>query len=615
MSRPLDRFFGPPRPRGSALRLPLAHSVRRVRALLIAVAVIFSLAAGRAVQVQAIDATNVAAEAAQQITVVRDLPAFRGEITDRNGEVLAMTADTVKVVANAKAIATNGRMDADMTPKDREVVATAPERIADLLVARLGGTVEDYLPVLKATGKGSQYGLVAPKVPAATYREIAQAMSEAGLLGLSSESNPTRVLPNGSLAANILGFINESGEGAGGLELTLNSKLAGQAGKEVYENSPNGKIPMGNNVLTPAQNGLSYQLTLDAGMQWQTEQILAERVRQTKAKAGMAIVLNIKTGEVLALANVPTFDPANVGKADPDSLRLRAVTDPYTPGSVQKVLTFAALIDQGLVKATDVVTIPGKVRSGDNFIMDAGGDHGKIKLLARGVVAKSSNIGTILLARKATKQSLHNYLTSFGLGARTGMGLPGESAGSMPAANMPDYTRDGLAFGGSGVSVTLVQEAAAVAAIANGGVYNAPHIVTSRTNLDGTVTPLPVAKPRRVVSGHTSKEVVSMMEAVVMQNSSNIFDVEGYRTAAKTGTAKKFSNACNCYKGLTVSTIGVGPVEDPQILTYVVVDDPLRGSFGGSVAGPAYQDILSIALPRYGVTPSKTSSPTLPIEP
>ena len=613
MSRPLDRFFAPS-PKRRRIRLPLARSVRRVRALLIVVAVVFSLAAGRAVQVQAIDATTVAQEAADQITVTRDLPAFRGEITDRNGEVLAMTADTVKVLVNAKSIATNGRMNADMTAKDKEVVKTSPQRIADLLVRYLGGTAADYLPKLTATGPGSQAGLVAARVPAATYRELAQAMRDANLVGLSSVSAPSRVLPNGSLAANLIGYINESGAGAGGLEYALNSTLAGKPGKEVYENSPNGKIPLGTSVLIPAQNGLGYQLTMDAGLQWQVEQILAERVRQTKADAGMAIVTNVKTGEILALASVPTFDPANVAKADPKALGLRAITDPFTPGSVQKTLTFAAMIDQGLVKATDVVEIPGKIKSGDNYVSDAW-THGTIKLLARGVVAKSSNIGTIKLARKMTKQSLHDYLVAFGLGAKTGLGLPGESRGILPAADMPDYTRDGISFGGSGIAVTLVQEAAAVGAIANGGVYNAPRIVASRSNADGTQEQLPTAAPRRVVSERTSKEIVSMMEAMVMQSSARTFTVDGYRTGAKTGTSKKLDPKCNCFRGLVTSTIGVAPVEDPQVLVYVVVDNPQRGSSGSSVAGPAYQDIMSLALPRYGVTPSKTKSPTLPIEP
>lgn len=613
MSRPLDRFFGPGRKR-TRLRLPVARSVRRLRGLLIAMAVVFSLAAGRAVQVQAIDASNVAREAAQQITVTRDLPAFRGEITDRNGEVLAMTADTVKVLINAKSVATNGRMNADMTPKDHLVAAAAPQQIADLLVRFLGGDPAAYLLRINATGSGSQAGLIAAKVPAATYREIAQAMTDADLVGLSAVGNPTRVLPNGTLAANLIGYINEQGVGAGGLEYALNSSLAGTAGKEIYENSPNGRIPLGTNVLIPAKNGLAYELTIDAGLQWQVEQILAERVRQTKADGAMAIVTNIKTGEILALANVPTFDPANLATADKESLRLRAITDPFTPGSVQKTLTFAAMIDQGLVKATDVVDIPGQIKSGDNYIHDAW-THGDIKLLARGIVAKSSNIGTIKLARKLTKQSLHDYLVSFGLGAKTGLGLPGESRGILPAADMPDYTRDGIAFGGSGLAVTLVQEAAAVGAIANGGVYNAPHVIASRTNAAGSAEQLPVDPPHRVVSEHTSKEVVSMMESVVTHSSSHTFDVAGYRTGAKTGTSKKLDPTCNCFKGLVVSTIGVGPVEDPQILVYVVVDNPQRGSSGSSVAGPAYQDIMSIALPRYGVTPSRTKAPILRIEP
>ena len=172
------------------------------------------------------------------------------------------------------------------------------------------------------------------------------------------------------------------------------------------------------------------------------------------------------------------------------------MTNAYTPGSVQKTLTFAALIDAGLVKATDVVTVPSRVKSGDDYITDAW-SHGEIELLARGIVAKSSNIGTILLSRKLSKQALHDYLVSFGLGAKTGVGLPGESSGTLPGADMPDYTRDGLAFGGSAVSVTLLQEAAAVAAIANDGVYNAPRLVKSRTNADGTVEELATSEPRR----------------------------------------------------------------------------------------------------------------------
>ncbi len=614
MTRPLDRFFSSRPKRRHRLRLPVAQSAARLRILLIGIAVIFSLAAGRAVQVQAIDAGNVAEEAADQITVARQLPAFRGEITDRNGEVLAMTADTVKVIADAKMIRTNGRMNADMTAKDQQVAATAPQQLADLLVRFLGGTADDYLPKLRATGKSESYQQIAKKVPASTYRELAQAVSDAGLVGLSSESSPTRVYPNGYLASNILGFLKEDGTGASGLEQTLNSTLAGKAGKEVYESSPNGKIPLGTSVLIPAENGQNYILTLDAGLQWQVDQIIGDRVRQTKADSGMALVMNVKTGEILALSNYPSFDSNDPSSAEPADLYNRAITNAYTPGSVQKVLTFAALVDQGLVKASDTVKIPGRIKSGDDYVTDAW-SHDTIELLARGIVAKSSNIGTIIEARKASKQSLHDYMVAFGLGAKTGVGLPGESRGSLPAATMPDYTRDGLAFGGSAVTVTMLQEAAAVAAIANGGVYNAPRLIKSHQNADGTTSEEATAEPRRVVSESTSREIVSMMEAVVVNSTSGTFTVDGYRTGAKTGTSKKLDPTCNCFRGLVTSTIGVAPVEDPQIVAYVVVDNPQRGSSGSAVAGPAYQDIMSIALARYGVTQSKTTAPKLPIEP
>lgn len=614
MSRPLDRFFDGSGKRRKSPRLPVAAPVVRLRALLIAVAVLFSLMAGRAVQVQAIDASTLAAAAANQSTISRALPAFRGEIIDRNGEVLAMTADTVKVIADARMIATNGRMNAEMTEKDRQVAAVAPQQIAEILSKYLGGVPADYLPKLTATGKGESYQPIAKQVPAATYRELALAMADANLVGLRQDSNPTRTYPNGTLASNVLGFLKEDGTGASGLEQVFDKELAGTPGTEVFESSPNGRIPLGRSVLTPAVNGMSFQLTLDAGLQWQVDQILADRVRVTDGASAEALVMNAKTGEVLALSNYPSFDANKPGEANPDDLYNRALTNAYTPGSVQKVLTFAALLDAGLVKASDVVTVPDKVKSGDHYITDAW-SHGKTKYLARGVLAKSSNIGTILLARKMPKAQLHDYLVKFGLGARTGVGLPGESTGTLPAADMPDYARDGLAFGGSAVTVTLLQEAAAVAAATNGGVYHSPQLVKSRIEADGRVVNLENSKVRRVISAAASSEVMSMMETMVVHSTSKTFTVKGYRTGAKTGTSKIFDADCSCFKGLVTSTIGVGPVEDPQILVYVVVENPRRGSTGGGVAGPAYQDIMSVALSRYGIPQSKSESPKLPIEP
>ncbi len=615
MSRPLDRFFAPrPKRRRRPSRLPLASPVSRVRGLLIGVAIVFSLAAGRAVQVQAIDADNVAEEAADQMTVSHVLPAFRGTITDRNGEVLAQTQQTVKVIADARMIRTNGRGDAELTEADKLAVQSSPDKIAALLVQYLGGTAADYLPKLTFTGRGESYQVVGQQVPAATFRELRTAMRAQKLVGLSAESQPTRVYPNGSVAANVVGAVNGSGVGGSGLEYVLNATLAGKDGKEAYETSPNGRIPLGENALVEPVNGQDYQLTLDLPLQWQVDQIVADRVRVTNARSGMAVVMNPQTGQVLALSQYPSFDPNHAGQADQKNVPSRAVTDPFTPGSVQKALTMAALIDLGLVKPSDVVEVPDRIRSGDQYITDA--ESLPDRLYARGVFAKSSNIGTIILARKAEKQALRDYYLSFGLGQKTGVGLPGESAGILPPADMEDYARDGSAFGGSAIAVTLIQQAAAVAALANDGIYNPPTLISSTTLPDGTVADYPSDAPHRVVSSDTAAVMMSMMETMAQQSTSRTFDVPGYRVGAKTGTSKVFNTTCNCFRGLVTSAIAVAPVEDPQVLVYVVIDNPKRdGSSGSSVAGPVVQDLTAIALARYGVPQSVGKAPRLPISP
>lgn len=609
------RPAGRPRSAPTAARpwrqLPLAPTLGRLRVMLIAVAVVFSLAAGRAVQVQAVDADAVAAEAAKEITVTRKLPAFRGHITDRNGEVLAFTEATVTVIADPDMIRTNGKFDEPMTGRDKEVAATAPQRIADLLAVHLGGAAADYLPRLTQADK--RYSVVARNVSAASFSNLSAALREGGLIGLHRESAPTRRYPNGQVAANLVGFVNKEGKASGGLELALDSTLSGTDGLEVFETSPNGKIPLGESELVPARNGQDYRLTIDAGLQWQVEQVLADRVRVAEAESGSIIVMNVKTGELLALANFPSYDPNDYGSFDPDDLGNRAITDVYEPGSVQKVLTFAALLDAGLIRPTDVVEVPGRIKSGNDYIEDAW-KHGDETYYARGILAKSSNIGTIMLARKMKKADLQAYLASFGLGSRTGVGLPGESAGILPPPDMPDYSRDGIAFGGSAVAVTALQEAAAVAAVTNGGIYNPPRLIAS-TVADGVTEELPVGEPRRVISAEASTELVSMMEAMVTNNAAGTFVVPGYRTGAKTGTSQKINPKTGARSGIVGSVIGVGPVEDPQILVYTVIDNPKRGSFGGSVAGPAYQDVMQLALARYGVAPSKSKSPKLPVSP
>ncbi len=594
-------------------RLPLASPMRRLRVLLIAIAVVFSLCAGRALQVQAFDAQTYATDAAVAMRKTQVLPASRGEITDRYGDILAFTEDTVQVVADPKMIRTNGKMtDSLMTTRDREIAAAAPQQLAQILAAHLGSTPESYLPQL--TDPKSSYKVVAKRVPAQTFADIQAEMTEAKLLGLRRITAPTRRYPNGQLASNLIGWVNEQGQAAGGLELSLERLLKGTDGQEVYDSSPNGKIPLGDNVLIPPQNGHNFGLTIDDSMQLLAEQRLAKALADTGAEAAAVLVTNPNTGEVLAMANAPSFDSNDPGKGKADDMGNRTTNNVYEPGSVQKILTFAAMLDTGTVDPDEKVKVPSVIRYDTKNKVQDSWSHGDITLRARGVFARSSNLGTITLARRMPKEQLHAYYTAFGLGQRTNIGVNGESAGLLPKANMPDYTRDGVAFGSS-LSVTAVQNAAAVGAIVNGGVYHAPTLIST---MDGQpyTRPNQDTTPRRVVSENTSEQVRSLMEQQALNQKSSAFTVDGYRIGTKTGTARLYDPTCKCYSRdrLVVSTVGVAPIENPQVLVYAVVWNPKRGASGTAVAAPIMHDVLALALPRYAVPPSSTKGVKLPIQ-
>lgn len=585
---------------------------RRAQALIVAVCVLISLVAVRALWVQGIDAQGAAAVAIANLTTKpQTLPATRGLITDRNGTVLAETLPYVRVIADPYGIATNGiSRGTPMSSKQTAKAAQAPQAIAQILMNDLGGSIDNYLGHLtsqyRSNGQPNQYEPVAANVPAYTYAKIVADMNAGGWYGLSAEQTPLRVYPDGSLMSNALGFVGSDGNGLSGFELSQNSCLKGIDGQSSSERGAYGTIPLGVNTLVPAVNGCNYQLTIDATMQLAAQQEIDNAVASTGSDWGTAIVMDVKTGEVLAMADAPTFDNNNFGQANQADLVNEAVETTFEPGSVQKVLTMAALIDQGLITPDTRVVVPSSLESGGSAITDSEA-HGTWYLTARGVVAYSSNIGAALLARQSSKAALVSYLDSFGLGKPTGIQLPGEgnsTLGIVPDANMPDYQRDRVAFGQS-ISVTPLQEAAAVAAIVNGGVYNQPTIIKSVTSGSGAVVPQPVPDSHRVVSEQTSAEVVNMMESAT---DSSLYakqrSIPGYAWAGKTGTAQRVNQATGKYQGTTASFVGVGPVDDPSILVYVVLDNPAGGALGGTVAMPSARDLMMMALPRYGIEPT-----------
>jgi len=573
------------------LRLPLASVQRRLHTLLIVVAMALSLCAGRLLQLQGFDSSSYSVDA-----LTRTLPLLpaRGQITDRNGLVLAATQPAVAVTA------------------DPTVTAPHAAEIAGVLAGHLGMSAAELMPLLTKTG--TRFVYIKKKVPALTYSALVTDLSGRHLHGIFRESDPIRTYPNGSVGASVVGFVGAEGKGLAGLERSLDTHLAGVEGKETYESAPNGsKIPLGRSSITPASNGLSYQLTLDSEVQWVAERRLAEQVAKTQADSGFAIVLDVKTGQVIALANSPTYDSSRPQAARADDRGNRAISAPYEPGSVEKVLTSAALIDSGTANPSTRVVIPRRIASDGHSIKDFF-PHGTLHYTMRGVIADSSNIGTVLLTRQLDRQTLHHYLVSFGLGHTTSLELPGESAGIMPKADMSDGQRDRVAFG-QAIAVTGIQEASAVAGIVNNGIYNPPTVIKKATDGEGREVALPGTPPRRVISAKSSAQVRELMQAVIDSvNGQRNLKLDRYTSGGKTGTAQRADTSCGCYRGYVTSLVGFAPLDDPQILTYVVISNPRAGDTGTITAAPAYRDIMNFALPRYSVVPDAKRHRPLPTQ-
>ena len=628
MSRPprvsrRTRPGAPPRPSGSNQRrwqAPLGSPRHRLTVGLVVCAIIASLLGARAVQVQALDAGANARYARGETLRSTVLPATRGSLTDRNGEPLVSSEPAVTIVADPTVVATNGLDPASMGLADELKAQAGPGLVAGVLYRRLGGDFQGYLDKLRRAsdddGKNIRYVVLGHRVRDYTDELVKQDLAQMGYVGLAEEQAPVRLYPQGTLAANVVGYmvydadLDAAGQypwsGGGGLELALNTNLAGVDGREVYEATSHGRIPTAPTVTQEPRNGIAYQLTLDAGLQYMAEQELKAAVDQHQARSGVAIAMNVETGEILALANYPTFDPNSLAEAQADNLGNRALTQVYEPGSVEKVLTMAALLDAGLAAPDTKVVVPGSIMSGGKTLSDDDA-HGTLQLTATGVVQRSSNVGMALLARQMDKGVLSGYLSSFGLGQPTGIDWPGEQFGDLPGADMSNQTRDQVSFG-QGLSVTAVQEAAAVAAIVNGGLYHSPKLIRAATTFDGQPYQIPPQTTRQVISPEASAQLVAMMQVGTATNKQGI---EGYNVAGKTGTADRFNETCACYRGVVGSFVGVAPAEHPQILVYVALDDPQKGQYGAVVAQPTATDILKVALPRYGVPPSTTPPPDL----
>ncbi len=507
-----------------------------------------------------------------------ELAADRGTIFDSNGRALAVTVDAITVYADPRQV-----VDPVTQAKLLGPLAGVP---ADVLAERLAG-------------EGSFV-----YVQRQLERRDADRIAELGFPGIYFTDEPKRVYPAGSLAAHVLGFVQvDDNSGLEGLELMYDDELSGTPGSLLVERDPEGRgIPQGEYAVVPAVPGSDIVTTIDAEIQWAAEKTLADHVAASGAVGGSAVVLVPETGEVLALANVPTFDPNERGKADPEAFRNRAVTDLYEPGSTQKLITVAAALDAGVVAPNSVFEVPNELVIDDKTYTDVG-KHPPV-LSVNDIVTYSSNIGTILVQEELGDERFHDYLARFGLGTATGVDFPGEADGVLRPADEWCPTTCGASTAiGYRVSVTALQMAAAYAAIANDGVWVRPHVVREIVDGAGSRDPAPAEK-RPVVSEETAAQMRAMLAGVIEEGTGGRATVEGYRAGGKTGTTKRYDPVLYYEHGdVVASFIGMAPIDDPQLVVAVIIDTPAGGEFGGVVAAPAFAEIMKAALHHLGVPP------------
>ncbi|MGE5762569.1 MAG: peptidoglycan D,D-transpeptidase FtsI family protein [Mycobacterium leprae] len=569
--------------------LRLASPARRLRLVLAAVVVVVVAFVARLVQLQALDASTYARAAEKQRLRTIDLPAVRGQITDRNGVPFATSVDARAVYAD---------------PVEVNGVEETAARLAPLLGvpaaelrAKLSGTPRRFVYLARARSP-----------------EVGRQVTALRLPGIGTEPESRRTYPAGSLAANVVGFIGTDGHGLAGFEHAADQRLAGVDGHKTIEFGRNGpQIPIGVDDERAPVPGATLVLTLDRDIQWMAQRALEDQVVATGAENGTVVVMDPRTGELLALATAPTFDPNAPLRAPADARGNRALSEVYEPGSTNKVITAAAALEGGAVTPETPFVIPPTLTLAGKTFHDAE-EHGVEHLTFAGVLAKSSNIGTVLASQRVGKERLYATMRAFGFGDPPGLGLPGESRGILPPPGTWSRTQQYTISFGQGVSMSALHIASVYATIANGGVRVAPTLVRGWVEPEGGFAPAPAAETRRVLGATTARQLRDMLEAVTSdEGTAPAARIPGYRVAGKTGTSQRVDSECRCYRGYTASFVGFAPADKPALLVEVVLQNPKNGHFGGVVAAPVFHDVMTFALKTRAVPPTGTRSPTLPL--
>jgi cell division protein FtsI (penicillin-binding protein 3) len=580
----------------------LAQPAARLRQITWVVVVLLLVIVGRLVEFQFRDAPAIAARGLEARLQPVDLPAPRGSILDRNGAVLAGSAEARYVYADPSRV-------------------EDPAAVAGALSPLLGVPRSELLPKLtphwRDDGSEVLFEYLARGVSVATGERVRELVQQQGFTGIGVRRDETRVVPGHDLAANLIGFTGRDLQGLAGLEESYDSVLKGVDGYRKYEVGQgvvnlDEEIPGGYHEEVAARPGRSLELTIDRDLQFEIQRILATQMAKVHAYTGSAVVLDVVTGEVLAQASYPFYDAANPLASDPADRGDMASGMLVDPGSVHKAIVLAACLQEGVVTPTDTVPVPTSITKGVTTFHDSHSHPSMAQFTLPGILAWSSNVGAITLADRLGAQKLYEYQRAFGLGDPIGEGLPGEAAGLVQPPENWSADAHGTIPIGLGVSVTPLQMAAVYATIANGGVYVQPHLIKAIVDPDGTVNPASAPTTRRVISAENATALRSMLEAVVTAPGAtgHAAAIDGYRVAGKTGTGMLVLNG-HYADGEVGSFIGMAPADAPRYVVAVFAHTP--GGSGGTVAAPAFSQMMEQTLLHYRVPPSATKPPTFTI--
>lgn len=534
--------------------------------------------------VQILHAEAYAQMAESQRTRRIEFPARRGAIFDRNGHPLAISVDLQTVFADPAHV-----VDVDRHAARLSRILRIP---VDEVIVKLRGRSED-----------SRFEYLARQIRPKTARRI----RNLDVPGIYMRPEAKRYYPGGSVASHLLGGTDTDGNGIAGIEAQFDEILSGRPGVQIIEQDPAGRaLPQADFRYIEPRRGQSLFLTIDKQIQYFTELTLAEAVREYGAAGASAVVLHAGTGDVLAMANVPDFDPNRPGDFSAEALRNRAVTDVYEPGSAFKIVAAAAAVEEEVVTPDTSFVVPDTFPYLDRVFHDSH-PHPTETMTVTEIMRESSNVGMIKIALELGASRLDEYVRSFGFGTKTGLDFPGESGGIVLDPEEWSGTTIATVPIGQGVAATPLQMAAAYGALANNGRWLEPKLITGTLDWTGRLQPASEPAAKKVVSRTTARALTKMLEGVVETGTGIEAQIPGYRVAGKTGTAQKPVATGGYGNDYVASFAGYAPLPKPQVVTIVVLDDPTP-IWGGSTAAPTFREITEFALRKLGAAPSSDPS-------